>query len=75
VRFAAIAGWADSGTFPVSFMCTQRGVSRSGYYAWRAAEPSQREKDDSALIAVMRMLFEQARGNPGVRRTRAGRRG
>jgi putative transposase len=56
-------------------MCTQRGVSRSGYYAWRAAEPSQREKDDSALIAVMRMLFEQARGNPGVRRTRAGRRG
>jgi putative transposase len=53
-------------------MCAQLGVSRSGYYAWRAAEPSQREKDDSALIAVMRLVHEQARGNPGVRRLRAG---
>jgi putative transposase len=35
-------------------------------------EPSQREKDDCALIAVMRKVHEQARGNPGVRRMRAG---
>jgi putative transposase len=53
-------------------MCAQLGVSRSGYYAWRSAEPSQREKDDSALIAVMRKVHERARGNPGVRRMRAG---
>jgi transposase InsO family protein len=53
-------------------MCAQLGVSRSGYYAWRAAGPSQREKDDSALIAVMRKVHERARGNPGVRRMRAG---
>jgi putative transposase len=53
-------------------MCARLGVSRSGYYAWRAAEPSQREKDDSALIAVMRKVHERARGNPGVRRLRAG---
>jgi putative transposase len=72
VRFAAIADWADPGACPVSFMCAQLGVSRSGYCAWRAAEPSQREKDDSALIAVMRLVHEQARGNPGVRRLRAG---
>ncbi len=72
MRFAAIAGWADSGVYPVSFMCAQLGVSRSGYYAWRSAEPSQREKDDSALIAVMRKVHERARGNPGVRRMRAG---
>jgi len=32
VRFAAIAGWADSDAYPVSFMCAQLGVSRSGYY-------------------------------------------
>jgi putative transposase len=56
----------------VSFMCTQLGVSRSGYYAWRAAEPSQRARDDTALIAVMRKVHELARGNPGVRRMRAG---
>jgi putative transposase len=72
VRFAAIAGWADSGADPVSFMCAWLGVSRSGYYAWRGAEPSQRSRDDCALIAVMRKIYGDARGNPGVRRMRAG---
>jgi hypothetical protein len=46
VRFAAIAGWADSDTYPVSFMCAWLGVSRSGYYAWRGAEPSRRSRDE-----------------------------
>ena len=72
MRFAAIADRADSDGCPVSFMCTQLGVSRSGYYAWRGAGPSQRSKDDSALIAIMRKVYEEARGNPGVRRMRAG---
>ena len=72
MRFAAIAGWADSGAYPVSFMCAWLGVSRSGYYAWRGAEPSQRSRDDSALIAVMKKVYDEARGNPGVRRVRAG---
>ena len=40
-------------------------VSRSGYYAWRAAEPSQRSRDDSWLIAVMKKVYGEARGNPG----------
>ena len=53
-------------------MCTWLGVSRSGYYAWRGAEPSQRSRDDCALIAVMKKVHEEARGNPGVRRMRAG---
>ena len=43
--FAAIADWADSGDFSVTLMCDWLGVSRSGYYAWRTAEPSQRSKD------------------------------
>jgi putative transposase len=72
VRFAAIADWADSDAYPVSFMCAQLGVSRSGYYAWRAAGPSQHSKDDTALIAVMRKVHRLTRGNPGVRRMRAG---
>jgi len=72
VRFAAIAGWADQDAYPVSFMCAWLGVSRSGYYAWRGAGPSAREKDDSALIAVMKKIYREARGNPGVRRMRAG---
>jgi putative transposase len=53
-------------------MCAWLGVSRSGYYAWRGAEPSQRSRDDCALIAVMKKIYEEARGNPGVRRMRAG---
>ncbi len=30
VRFAAIADWAEEGGDPVTFMCKQLGVSRSG---------------------------------------------
>ena len=70
--FAAIADWADSGDFSVTLMCDWLGVSRSGYYAWRTAEPSQRSKDDATLIAVMRELHADSRGNPGVRRLWAG---
>jgi putative transposase len=71
VIFAAIAGWADSKTFTVAFMCRELGVSRAGYYAWRAADVPQRAKDDVTLIALMRVLYAKARGNPGVRRLRA----
>ncbi|MGH9208865.1 MAG: IS3 family transposase, partial [Acidimicrobiales bacterium] len=67
-----MAGWADSGEYPVTFMCGQLGVSRSGYYAWRGAGPSARSEEDSMLTAVMREIYEKARGNPGVRRMRAG---
>ena len=70
--FAAIADWADSGSYPVAFMCEQLGVSRSGYYAWRTASPSQHSRQDATLIALMRTLHAAARGNPGVRRLRAG---
>ena len=53
-------------------MCAWLGVSRSGYYAWRGAEPSKRSGDDSVLIAIMKKVYKEARGNPGVRRMRAG---
>lgn len=56
----------------MSFMCRELGVSRSGYYNWRTAKPSQRSKDDTTLIAIMRKIYAEARGNPGVRRMRAG---
>jgi len=71
VIFAAIADWADSKEYPVVFMCTELGVSRSGYYAWRNAVPSQHDTDDETLIVILRHLHAQARGNPGVRRLRA----
>jgi transposase InsO family protein len=72
VIFAAIADWADSELYPVAFMCAELGVSRSGYYAWRKAVPSQHQTRDEALIVLLRHLHAEARGNPGVRRLRAG---
>ena len=71
MKFAAIADWAASDEYPVSFMCHELGVSRSGYYAWRNAKPSQRFKDDTTLIALMKEIHANARGNPGVRRMHA----
>ena len=72
MKFAAIADWAASDAFPVAFMCRQLGVSRSGYYAWLAAGPSQRATDDAALTTLIATLYHGGRGNPGVRRVRAG---
>jgi putative transposase len=72
VIFAAIADWADSESYPVAFMCAELGVSRSGYYAWRKTVPSQHQTQDEMLIVLIRHLHAEARGNPGVRRVRAG---
>jgi transposase InsO family protein len=71
VKFAAIADWAASKSYPVAFMCEQLGVSRSGYYAWRSAGASKRSTQDATLIAMMKEVHAAARGNPGVRRMRA----
>jgi len=72
VKFAAIADWAASDAFPVAFMCRQLRVSRSGYYAWLAAGPSPRATDDATVTTLIATLFGDGRGNPGVRRVRAG---
>ncbi len=72
MKFAAIADWADTGAFPVAFMCRQLDVSRSGYYAWLTAAPSARATDDAALSTLIATLYRHGRGNPGVRRVRAG---
>lgn len=71
MKFAAIANWAETGEFPVNFMCEQLKVSRSGYYAWRNAEPSARATADEWLEALIIDVYTQARGNPGVRRVHA----
>jgi transposase InsO family protein len=71
VKFAAIADWAASDSYPVAFMCRELGVSRSGFYAWRYRPASKRDTDDITLISIMRRLHAAVRGNPGVRRMRA----
>lgn len=71
--FAAIADWDDSpeNDYTVTFMCTELGVSRSGYYAWRSRGPSNRAVADEALAALVVAIHEQLRGNPGRRRVQA----
>lgn len=71
MKFAAIADWAEEGEFEVGFMRRELGVSRSGYYAWRRRGPSERERADSGLLAVIKQVYRQLRGNTGVRRVHA----
>ncbi|WP_165485633.1 IS3 family transposase [Protofrankia symbiont of Coriaria ruscifolia] len=71
MTFAAIADWAASDEFPVAFMCTELGVSRSGCYAWRGGAPSRRSLDDTTSTTLIKKICADGRGNPGVRRVRA----
>jgi len=71
VIFAAIAGWATDGEYPVVFMCEQLGVSESGYYAWRKRPVSPRDKTDATLTSLIVTIFDRLKKNPGRRRVRA----
>ncbi len=71
MKFAAIADWAASKTYPVAFMCAQLGVSRAGYYAWCNRGASARARQDATLTTLIIAAHAAGRGNPGVRRIRA----
>lgn len=71
VKFAAIAGWIESGEYDVEFMCRQLSVSRSGYYAWRGRPDSDPSATDKDLTSLIRVIYQRLRGNPGVRWVRA----
>jgi hypothetical protein len=68
VKYAAIAGWAESDELSITFMCGQLSVSRSGYYRWLASGPSERERTDAELSEQIGVIHAQLEGNPGVRR-------
>jgi putative transposase len=68
VKYAAIADWAADTQYPVTFMCAQLEVSRSGYYRWLAQGPCQRERTDAELTEQIRQIHTELHGNPGVRR-------
>ena len=71
MKYAAIANWADKKEYPVTFMCDQLGVARSGYYRWRLAAASKHDRDDQALKSLIRRIFAGS-NRPGWRRVRAG---
>jgi putative transposase len=68
VKYAAIADWAADTEYPVTFLCAQLGLARSGYYRWLAEGPSQRERTDAELTETIREVHAELHGHPGVRR-------
>ena len=57
--------------FPVSLMCRVLGVSRSGFYGWKAQPVSRRHQRDTALRARVRTAFNASRQTYGSPRVRA----
>jgi transposase InsO family protein len=49
----------------VEALCIALQVSRGGYWAWRRRRPSARKLDDSMLLADVRRIYGNGRGNYG----------
>ena len=59
----------NQGHFSVGHLCQVLGVARSAYYGWKKRAPSQREKDNQALIEHIRRIHKLSRkayGSPRV---------
>lgn len=63
MKFAFID--AEKANFPVSFMCRELRVSRSGYYAWLAREPSKRSREEAELVGEIEAVHAASRGTYG----------
>jgi len=57
--------------FPVTVMCEVLEVGRSGFYAWKDREPSQRDRDDAALVVKIKAAHTGPRRNYGSPRIHA----
>jgi len=55
----------------VAALCRKLGVSRSGYYAWRNREASQRRLDNVHLLQVVHQVFKESRETYGYPRIHA----
>jgi putative transposase len=69
VTFAFIE--AERANFGIRFMCTQLGVSTSGFYGWRAAQtnPCRRTRDNAELVETIKAIHAASResyGSPRV---------
>ena len=54
--------------FSVDSMCQFMRVSRSAYYVWLHRTPTQVEKDNAELTAIIQTLFAKSRATSGTRR-------
>jgi hypothetical protein len=49
----------------IDALCRALGVSRDGYWSWRRRRPSARTLDDSLLLADVKRIYGDGRGNYG----------
>lgn len=59
------------GQYPLELMCRALEVTRSGYYAWRNRDPSERDRQDTKLRVEIRSVYQRSRrryGSPRIQR-------
>ena len=57
--------------FPVTMLCRMLRVSRSGFYGWRSRPTSRRAIGNQRLLAEIRAVWKESRGNYGSPRVHA----
>ena len=63
MKFARID--AEKAEWPIEGQCEVLGVSRSGYYAWRARPEAPRAKSDAELVLEIKAAHKTGRGAYG----------
>ncbi len=66
MRFRFVQEYRE--TFRVGMMCRVLKVSRSGYYAWRKRQPSQRQRENDSLAQRIRGVHQESRETYGAPR-------
>jgi putative transposase len=66
MKFSFVA--KHRGVWPLSWLCSALGVSRSGFHAWLTQKPSQRTRDDERIGAMARASFLASDRTYGARR-------
>ncbi len=62
---------AEKVSYPVRLLCRVLQVSRSGFYAWRKRDPSERALEDAKLRPKVRAIFEKSNHTYGSPRIQA----
>jgi hypothetical protein len=53
---------ASRQTYSLKVMCSVLEVTRAGFYAWQARQPSARSQQDAQLLEQVRCTHERSRG-------------
>jgi len=61
----------EKADFPITMLCRVLDVSRSGYYRWRSAPPSERSTTDAKLKPMIAAIFAENRETYGSPRIHA----